>query len=150
MTTSNTNFKLGKFDRLYVAQTDGALDSDYILVKNENDVELSWKAEKDSVATKSGGKITIPTGDDSWSIKVTCDAVFTDPGFTFLYGAQEGAVKLQIRNTVDNMVMLEGFFTANDLSIKSMEKGARQSTFSFENSDVISAYFATGGRAVVG
>lgn len=139
---------LGKYDRLYIAQTTGLVDTDFVMINNENDVEVSWKSDKDSVSTKSAGKITLPEGDDSWQIKVTCDAVLTDTGFPLLMGTLNASTHFQVRDTKNNLVMIEGLFTSSDMTVKSQEKGVRQTTFTLDNAGTITTNFAAGGRAV--
>lgn len=152
MATTNP-MALGKYDRLFILK-DGATadaqgnfkDTDFVMVNNENDIELSWKSDKDSVSTKSSGKITLEEGDESWQLKITCDAVLTDEGFPLLMATLNGSKPCQVRDTKNAKVMLEGNFTSSDMSVKSQEKGVRQTTFTLDNSGIITSNLAIGGR----
>lgn len=153
MATPVNQFALGKYARLYVAPAvaDGstAADGTFVLVETENDVEVSWKNDKERVATKSKGKIMLPEGDEEWQLKVTCDAALVDSGYATLLTAMNTAIPVQIRDTKTNKVILEGKFTASDMSFKAPQQGVRQTTFTLDNSDTVTLSLATGGRALV-
>lgn len=151
MTTPTTSFALGKYARLKVgpAPTDDGVkptDDKFKLVETENDIELSWKADKEKVATKSKGKLTLSEGDEEWQLKATCDAALVDAGYAELLGTMSGARWVQIVDTKTGKVQMEGTFTASDMSFKAPQNGVRQTTFTLDNSDTVSLYLATGGR----
>lgn len=153
MATPTTSFALGKYARLKVgpAPTDDGkapADSTFKLVETENEIELTWKADKEKVATKSKGKLTLPEGDEEWQIKATCDAALVDAGYAELLGTMSGARWVQIVDTKTNKVQMEGVFTASDMSFKAPQAGVRQTTFTLDNSDTVTLHLASGGRAV--
>lgn len=153
MTVPTPNISLGKTTRLYVANaatTAQGADSAFTMVVNENDVTISAKADVDSVSTKSGGKITIPNGDVSYTLKGSADIVFADPALATLISSFNQAWQYQTRDTSVSpaVVTHEGAFVLNDLEFAAPDKGARKVTFSMENSSVISVN--TPSRAVTG
>ncbi len=152
MTTPTTSFALGKYARLKVgpAPTDDGVrpaDNLFVLVETENEIELTWKSDKEKVKTKSKGSLTLPEGDEEWQIKATCDAALVDAGYAELLGTMSGARWVQIVDTKTSKVQMEGVFTASDMSFKAPQAGVRQSTFTLDNSDAVNLYLATGGRA---
>lgn len=154
MTTPTTSFALGKYARLKVGPApteDGAkpADATFKLVETEDEIELTWKSDKEKVATKSKGKLTLPEGDEEWQVKVTCDAALKDDGYVELLGTMSGARWVQIMDTKTGKVQMDGVFTASDMSFKAPQSGVRQTTFTLDNSDAVNLYLATGGRAVV-
>lgn len=139
-----TNFSLGKNHRLFIGNTAAAAtDAAYTMLENENDLKLSYKAEVDSVNTKSGGKITIPSGDESYSIKGSADAVFTDPAYALLISAKNLAYPYQIRDVAANKVIIEGAFVLSDFDLDMGEKGARKTGFTLENAGVVTLNLAS-------
>ncbi|KQN09073.1 hypothetical protein [Sphingomonas sp. Leaf28] len=152
MTTPTTSFALGKYARLKVgpAPTDDGVrpaDNTFKLVETENEIELTWKSDKEKVKTKSKGSLTLPEGDEEWQIKATCDAALADEGYAELLATMSGARWVQIVDTKTSKVQMEGVFTASDMSFKAPQAGVRQSTFTLDNSDAVNLYLATGGRA---
>jgi hypothetical protein len=152
MTTPTTSFALGKYARLKVGPAptdDGAkpADSLFVLVETENEIELTWKSDKEKVKTKGKGSLTLPEGDEEWQVKATCDAALKDDGYAELLGTMSGARWLQIIDTKTNKVQMDGVFTASDMSFKAPQAGVRQTTFTLDNSDAVTLYLATGGRA---
>lgn len=152
MTTPVTAFSLGKNGRLMVGPApteDGVRPADNLfkLIETENELEISYKNDKEKIATKSKGKLTLPEGDEEWQIKATCDAALVDDGFADLLATLNGSRWIQVRDTKTNKVQLEGVFTASDMSIKLPQNGVRQTSFTLDNSDIVSLYLATGGRA---
>lgn len=148
MATPENSFSLGKHFRLFVGAEDATADADFILVENENEIEVSWSAEKEQVSTKSKGKVTLPEGDEEWTINVTVDAILVDNGFPLLVEMQSEERPVQVRDTKANKVILEGKFTANSMSVSGASNNARQTTFTLANTDVVTLSLASGGRAV--
>lgn len=152
MTVAN-NFMLGKTARLYVADSATIVkgdDAHFKKVVNENDIELSYKNDKDSIMTKEKGKITLPEGDASYQLKVTVDQALVDSGFPLLFAALNSELQMQVRDERVNKVIFEGAFTITDMNFKGTDKGVRQFTFTMDNTDVIDMNITDGGRAVTG
>lgn len=120
------NFVLGKEVRLWVAKSaTPASDSDYVLVENENEIELKWSVDDEEIATKSGGKVSTD-GLETYELTFTVNQVFTDAGFTALQGAKNKSWKYQLREAAG--VWIEGSFRLTELSGKAGASGVREFT----------------------
>lgn len=117
-------FILGKEVRLWVAKiATPTKDSDYVLVENENEIELKWSVDDEEIATKSGGKVSTD-GLESYEMTFTVNQVFADAGFTALSGAKNKSWNYQLREAAG--VWIEGKFRLTELSGKAGASGVRE------------------------
>lgn len=130
--------KLGKNLRLFIGNTALPVsDTTYTAVINENEIEVSYKADVEEISTKEAGKLSFP-GDESFEMKFEAAEVFTDPGFVLVEGAKNTPWKFQIRDVSGtDTVWLEGEFIVSDMEYKAGTQGVRTVSVTLKNSNTV-------------